>query len=354
MQLHVFTTVAPLLDDPAVPDGFRDEVGELARGLRLRNAFLLLEMSRFLPALESDGHHPVVLKGAALAETIYRKRGERIFSDLDILVEGSDVAGATATLGRFGYEPAKTSRPPDFYARHHFHRVLVNPSGITVEIHWDLSTPGDYVRFDLEALRRRAATVDAEGIPIRVLSPPDQLLHAASQALREGFNDLKRVVDAGLLLESGAASDVDLADRARRQGLGTAIWTLLRLVEWVTGREVAAELRDAVAPGRLTRRCIESLGLPEKTLSLYTRRRTGLRHLLRWLHAPSARAAARDLMRFVFPGEADFLDHGFQPDSMPGSLGRARITARRLLSLSKAAGYQSWCLLFRRSGFQPD
>src|SRR4030095_879182 len=107
-----------------------------------------------------------------------------------------------------GYSGGRAGRSHLYYERHHFHRVLHAEGGVTLELHWDLARPSDYFHLDPVGVFSRASSIPFHGLVMQVPSHSDQLLHAAQQSLREGFNDALRVLDAARLLRAGAADDL--------------------------------------------------------------------------------------------------------------------------------------------------
>jgi hypothetical protein len=344
---RLVTICAPAIERSEAPDDVRDECVRLARDVKRRTALLYLELPRLCSRLEAGGCRPLVLKGGGLGQTVYQGSGDRFMTDLDILVDRGRLERALEALGDCGYRLVETSRHPRFYERHHFHRILRGPTGINVEVHWDVSRPADYFRFDLEGLRERARSLTMDGISIRLPEPADQLLHAAAQCIDEGFTNVWRVVDGALLLRWGDLNTHGLARRADEQGVGSALWALLRLIDRLTGVASPA-LEQALAPSRLRQRCIESLDLAGTMMNGFASRHSGHRRLVEWLCAPSGVRSLSQAARFVFPGEALLLAWGHQPDALPGPLKRTRIGLGQLWSLSKIVGYQGWCLATRR------
>ncbi len=320
-------------------------VAERALEARRRSVVYWMEASRVLAAL--DRHHigAIVLKGAALARTVYPAPEQRVSADLDLLVPEDAVEDAYAALARLGYRFADTGRHLSFYEDHHFHYVLGHPSGSVVEVHWDLSRPGDYARFDLAGFRDRSRSIELDGIPIRVPSHADQLLHASCQALRDGFHDLRRVLDGALLLRAGVGCIESLARTARRQGMATPLWLMLELQRELMHIEPPPELHDAVRPRRIVHRCLESLDVPSALAHAGGERDGRLKRLLLWLSAPRLSRSLAEVGRFLLPGRAEYLDDGCAPDRLPGTARRAGRALRRGASLAAILWRQAGCLL---------
>ena len=313
------------------------DVLDAARRLRLRNALLRLELARLVIGLDAAGCEPIVLKGAALAHTAYSDPGDRYFGDLDILVPKERLADAVRVVEAAGYATSRHARATAAqYDRHHFHRVLVSAAGIRVELHWDLTRPTSAFRFDLAGFRRRSRTIDAEGARLRVPSDGDQVLHAACQAAKDGFLELRRVVDAARLARCGAFDEADLAERARLQGLGTPTWLLAALAGDLAGATLPSDFLDRVRPHRLTVRCLSAARLPDALLSTAPRR-AGERQWVRWWCSPNARAGIRAAAQYVFPTAEDVFDEGDAPSFKADPLGSTLATLRRAGSAARVA-----------------
>jgi GNAT superfamily N-acetyltransferase len=341
--------LAIALADETQRQGIPPDLGgtllETARLHRLRTEVMLLDLAPVLSALESAGASPVVLKGAALAQTF---RLPRAFGDLDVLVPAEAVPTAVETLATLGFEEADTKRSRVFYERHHFHRVFRSRSGITLELHWALSRPSDYFRLDAGGLRERATIIAFQGGEMRVPHPADQLLHAAAQGLREGFAEARRILDAAILLRSGAATDPTLVARARASNLLAALWILLRLTEQLCGspKAVAVDLE----PPPWQRRSLELLDLPLVTVE---RQALGVHGMKIWMFAicaPSRGAVLKTLWSTAFPGERGLLDDGHPPDALPGLPYRIGVGLRRMMLIGAVAGSMGWRMLDRTGG----
>jgi hypothetical protein len=339
MAAHgVLNTFMPA--DSAAPPSLRHDLAAARSRFRKRTAFLLLELSRLLPALEDAGSEPVVLKGAALAETVYAAPEDRFFADLDVLVTKDRREAAGKALENRGYRPAKTQRHPSYYDRFHFHHIFFNGAGICVELHWDLATPQSYWQFDVDRLYRRTQGATLGTTPMRILAPRDQLLHVAAQSIGEGFLDLRHILDAALLYprigDPGA-----LAAEAHAMHLAPGVWCLLSLCRDLAGLEISREVLTALHPSRFVGRCLASLDLPALCVTRETSDLSRYRYLIAWLCSPSFAVAARAIRRFLFPGNGELLGLGFQPGERPGLARRARLTLGRLRSLARLLIYQS-------------
>ena len=336
--------VASLALPSSVPETTRDQFRHVLKQYRRQNSVRWIETCSVVESLREAGIESMLLKGPALGRTVYPDPALRHVADCDVLVRKSEVEPALETLKKRGYDLALTARDPSFYLNHHFHFVLSGPGGLVVELHWDLSRATDYFRFDLDGVFERSCWLEEPPVRVRIPSNGDQLLHAACQALRRGYADLRRTVDAALLIRHGAAGEEGLCARAHAQGMATSLWTLLEVTKELTGVGVPDEIERQLRPGVAVRTCLRSLDLPRRTVSFEAGERSGLRNLVVWLSCPTAGRTLGAVRRFVAPGTAELLDAGHSPDSLPGLGERGLIVLRHCWSLLKILGFQGWCL----------
>jgi hypothetical protein len=351
VQAHsLSTSLAPLIAVGPAPDSIKEGLKSQLRALYRRSALLWFESTRCLSALSEAGIECVLLKGLAMARTVYARPEHRYSVDIDFLVTRPSLDRALKVLRELGYDTSRTGRHVTFYEQHHFHLVLVNADNIVIELHWDLSRPEDYCRFDLDGFAARSRRVELDGVSVRIPSDEDQVLHSAFQLLCDGCASLRRVLDTALLFRNGRVDPARLLELARNQGLDTALWVLLRLQRSILGAESIPEgLDEALRPAPVARRCLESLDLPTRSAARDAEHRTSFKKLILCLCAPDLGTAISELKRYVLVGRSQWLDMGYAPSAPPGWVRRGAIGARRCLSLAKMFVYQalhlihSWC-----------
>lgn len=341
----VVGTFLPPLSRLSFPAPVARQIEKLRVYLKRRDSVLSMEIARLVTALERAGIRTILLKGAALARTVYDRSEDRLFSDIDILVEVERLDEACDLLAGLQYRQLPGRNHPSFYERHHFHRILSGPAGLTLEVHWNLSRPDNYFQFDIDGFFARSRLIDWEGSRLRVPSDVDQLLHATCQALDAGYGDIRRVVDAALLLRNGAGEDPRLPDLASSQGLATALWILLRLQREIAGMPVPDRLERAVRPDPFVRKCLDGLGLPGRALMSDARRRAALAEWIAFLCSPSIADAVSEAKKYLLPREPQWLGYGYQPDALPTWWTRGSLGARRVWFLARMMAHQGRCLV---------
>lgn len=214
-----------------------------------------------LHALRGAGIDFTLLKGAALAGTVYDSWALRHCHDIDLLVGEADLAPASRALQnasvRQYYEPSRTSRDIR----------LLHDSGLPIELHTDLFR-SPLCRSGTSTIVERQAR-DVVGLSTHVLTPCDTLLHVCGHAFcRESRDSLRWVTDAWSIATKCADLDWDaFLDAAARTKLALPLDVMLTYL----ATHVDAPIPDPVLCS-LTR---------EATLLGVRRRYHGLRTVIR-------------------------------------------------------------------------
>jgi hypothetical protein len=164
--------------DGLVPPPLRDEWQMMYRTNAVRNLRLYGELAEVSKLLQQSGMAVIVLKGAWLAATVYCQPALRFMYDLDIMVARKDLPRAVQALGKRGYRSYVQSTPEECFAGSHHWPRLFREGGIAgIEVHWNLTEPGETWNIEPVSLWDRAAPVTlAETIALS-LCPEDALLH---------------------------------------------------------------------------------------------------------------------------------------------------------------------------------
>ena len=129
-----------------------------------------------LSALRDVGIDATVLKGAALASTVYDDWALRHCHDIDLLVDKIDLDAASEVLrDRSWGRPLESMRHRSRDVR------LVHESGLPIEIHEHLFKLRLHQKAEYPMLKRRRMA-DVAGVPVHVLSSEDALLHVCALA----------------------------------------------------------------------------------------------------------------------------------------------------------------------------
>jgi Uncharacterised nucleotidyltransferase len=124
-----------------LPLGATETLRNSYYGNAARNSFLYSELRNVLKAFRDKQIEVIVLKGAALAETVYPNRALRPMSDIDLLVRREKLTEVEATLLDMGYILEDRAKGKEFYQERHYHWVFSKKPGINIEIHWHVKRP---------------------------------------------------------------------------------------------------------------------------------------------------------------------------------------------------------------------
>jgi Uncharacterised nucleotidyltransferase len=206
------------------------------------------EVRLIVDPLLATGVPVVLLKGAAyIVGALPAARG-RVFSDIDILVPRAGIAIAERRLLAAGWEASETDDWDQRFYRQWMHEIppMVHSVRETVlDLHFTIVPTKARIRLDPELLFA-AALPGVRNRDVKILSPPDMVLHSATHLFNEGDFDrgLRDLVDLDLLLRHfGAGPEFWplLADRAERLGLGGPLYYALRY----TGRFLGTPIPPA-------------------------------------------------------------------------------------------------------------
>ena len=157
-------------------------VSALASRVRMATAWDLLEqreLSSMLRSLSAAGVRALLIKGTALAYSLYDAPWHRPRMDTDILVSPEDVAGAERALSEAGYQRSNAMTSGEFVS-HQATFERVDPTGVShvIDLHWKIVNPqmlADSLPFD---------DLWHDALPIAALDPVARMpAHPASLVL---------------------------------------------------------------------------------------------------------------------------------------------------------------------------
>lgn len=238
-----------------------------------------------LHAFAQAGIRPVIVKGAALAYTVYPTPTCRSMGDFDLWVPQDVMSKACATLESIGYQQQdKEHRPPALQARRdgeiQFRQLGGEPQ--LIELHWGIFA-GEWLyrvsRVDRAGIWQRLQASEILGCPVYLLAPEDALIHLAIHLAinhQMSLHTLRSLVDIGLLAQQGINWSV-VAERARTWRLYNAVAFVMeswdRLFHLAESRAAVGALPLSPWRGDLLRRFVDREDvLARPTLSSTPRR----------------------------------------------------------------------------------
>jgi hypothetical protein len=220
-----------------------------------------------LRALAGAGLKPILLKGAALANTVYPEPALRTMGDIDLLVSSSERDRAGEALRRFGFSPR-----PGYATPWHHLPPLRSPDGdMVVELHDQLVPVSAPCCVDLEAVYSRSEEIDVAGIRALVLSPVDALHHVClhtSWGHRYERFPMRALADVlALAAQTGRDMDWDLLLKVTRRSRsdGAVYWPLRLSRDWL-GAPVPEYVLSHLSPPWPVQRLLAAAADPEYIL----------------------------------------------------------------------------------------
>jgi len=181
------------------------------------NLLLLNELNKVLKAFNETGIDVIVLKGAALAQTVYPDIALRPMGDMDLLVKKENLEKAEKLLADLGYDKfiKKDSK------RHPFHNTylrIVNEESFVIEIHWNLVRKIFYTNINLNELWVDAIPTDSLGTKVLRLSPLHSLLYLCWHGSHHSFKRLLWLCDIAQIIKINERDiNWDLVDQTSRE-----------------------------------------------------------------------------------------------------------------------------------------
>ncbi len=223
-----------------------------------RNTILFSQLNELVAILNSKSIPVVLLKGAHLADFVYKDIALRPMSDIDILVKEEDLSEALQIVFDEGYQVMeksngekekniKSSQYSIASDAKHFKTLIHSETKCVLEIHCNITSESSPFRISPSDLWLNSQKVELNDNSVFILSPDDLILHLC---LHAAYDDL---FGYGL----GALYDIAVTIKYYHKSIE---WQRLwhRAVRWRTERCLEISLYFA-------KKCFES-SFPEKML----------------------------------------------------------------------------------------
>lgn len=235
--------------EAGIPADFMEKLRAVYLANTLRNIRIYHVLKRILAAFHEAGIPLIVLKGAHIAELVYRDIGARVMSDLDVLIHETDSERAHRAMTSLGFRRGELhgERPSE---GHHFH-YSGEKTNILVEVHWRLFSAFYPFRFDDDVIWKSAREASLKGSPAVILSPEDLLLHVSAHSSIHLFTaGLRDLCDISEIVRSSVDS-LDwgrILDQARNWRIVNCVYLTLLLASRLLGAEVPGRILDGLRP----------------------------------------------------------------------------------------------------------
>ena len=207
-------------------------------------------------AFDEAGIPLMLLKGAALQLSIYRRPHLRPMSDVDCMVRPEDLDRAVAVLSSLGCRRGAALVRDDFFPRY-FNEVeyfTPNDPAIRIDLHVRPFRPLRYAqRVPPEAFWTDAVAADLDGVPVWIPGLSAMLVHLAAHAAIHGAERLLWLYDIHRFVRFHAA-ELDwgaVVLCAENWGLALPVRVALDRVEDAFGLSVPAGVMDRLRRSRV-------------------------------------------------------------------------------------------------------
>ena len=181
-----------ITDKNIIPGHVTDEFKKDYYLTAKKNILTLNSLGNILDVFNKAGLKVIVLKGAALAETVYGNLALRSMSDVDLLVKKEDLYRINEQLNDLGYYPTDRSVDDvDLSSTYLTSLDYRNPLGNSpsLHIHWHFvnsTIPNEsYIsQINMEDIWRDAVRTNIANTGTWVMSPHHLIIHLAEHALR--------------------------------------------------------------------------------------------------------------------------------------------------------------------------
>ena len=194
---------------PCIPDEVRLILREKYLECLAINLCINNQLQRILTEMEKAEIPVILLKGAHLAEFVYKNIGLRPMSDLDLMVPRECLMQSLELAQKLGYQLSQPfNLEVELLLEHHLPALIVSQN-VSLEIHWNLVDAKLPMTVDEGGLWQRAQPVQVGKSKAWVLSSEDLLLHLCLHAAyQDTFNcHLRALVDINQVISVNKALD---------------------------------------------------------------------------------------------------------------------------------------------------
>jgi hypothetical protein len=260
----------------------------------------------------AQGLVAVLLKGAALAETVYDQPEQRTMGDVDLWLREGEMGKACAVMDGLRFTALESSARPlalQALAEGEVQFFKQERQPTMVELHFSPFS-GWWLQ--------RTAVIDTTAVWARreplpgweafcQLSAEDTVIHlAVHMAVNHQFGlaALRSLIDIAMTAQARDVAWPVVAQRARQWHLATTVWLVLHLLREMTGMPGLDTVLQELRPSAWRRRQLAQIVSPESLLAGHDIRRGRARFQLLLLLVDHPPDAARLVYRTLWPEKA--------------------------------------------------
>lgn len=239
-----------------IPASVTSELRQVERAAEFRLAYLGKRLDDVVRTLTGAGIRVLLLKGSALAGSVYASVAERPMADIDLLVEREQAAEAHQRLLASGWSPRFAPEFDEWYGTMHHLPPMVDTQSpslqVCLELHTDIFPQGRNP-FGLAVESLWAGSRPAPGMPAGTMIPSlEQLLlhcclHFAwlHQCSGSGWRTFR---DIDALARTGELDWEAFVRMAQQSGGGACVYWPLRLARVLADVDVPTTVLERLQP----------------------------------------------------------------------------------------------------------
>lgn len=270
-------------------------------GGHIENIVLFSELHDVLTSLKLSGVNVIVLKGAALLETIYPEITARPLSDIDLLIKKKDNPAAQKALLSLGFVP---------FPKSHFSFIKKRKIPCIIDLHHD--TLENYTDAQLKRVWQAARPATIAGVETLVLSHEENLPYLISHLAVLHGSPLKkwtRDIDLYVRYYAREIHWETVARRIKEYGLSTASFYTFKKVVQDYGTPLPQEIFRVLEPRNkngFQAKLFAAVILREKTIPCVD-------YLIPIMIKPGGKKKLLFLLSFAFPAKEFMMNRYSMP-----------------------------------------
>jgi hypothetical protein len=228
-----------------------------------KNFLFAAELIKLKVLLDANGIEFMTYKGPSLALQAFGHLANRVFTDLDIIVNRTQVAQVQNLLLAANYTPEPDSRKllPAFMNSSLFRKLTFEQTFArrpevdliatsVIDIHWEVAPP--YVlSFDFETLKKNSITIDFLGRTLQTFRPEFLIVVLCCHGTKHQWLYLRWIADiASIIQRHPNLNWQEMYDLARRFGVAAKLDLALILCRELPGfcPSIPSEVLDRIEP----------------------------------------------------------------------------------------------------------
>lgn len=247
-----------LIDSSQAGDGYQRAMRMLqyySDQIALENLRFFSELRVVLDNMDKAGIPVMILKGAWLAHDIYPDIRLRELSDMDIMVQPNDLAGAYEVAKGLGYA-AKVPLSLESIIAGTDNKKQLPPmkkdNGVMLDLHWGIGSADQEMANESTRLWDHSREVSVVGKKARILSAEDMLLHLCYHLSHQHkfIMSMKSLYDIALLLKKKDHQPdwALVADIAVKKKWQKGTWLILHMAKELFGADVREDWLRVFTP----------------------------------------------------------------------------------------------------------